>query len=180
PAFRSSRPDLTQALKSGAREGGSANSRLRTALVVAQAALSVILLVGAGLFVASLGNARAIDLGFDPDRLLFGTVQFVNEQGHYVEHGSAHINEISRGLSEVAARLRGTEGVESVALATTPPMEGYGMVRLFLDGGARPQRLDNLDPALIAATPFYFATAGIRLYPGPLLADRAITAPQPA
>ena len=179
PAFRASRPDLTRALKSGAREGGSANSRLRTALVVAQAALSVILLVGAGLFVASLGNARAIDLGFDPDRLLFGTVQFVNEQGHYVEHGSAHINEISRGLSEVAARLRGTEGVESVALATAPPMEGYGMVRLFLDGGARPPRLDNLDPALIAATPNYFATAGIRLARGRLFTDRDDAASEP-
>src|SRR5262249_54239763 len=54
PALRGSRPDLTASLKAGARESGGQSSRLRGALTVSQAALSLVLLTGAGLFVRSL------------------------------------------------------------------------------------------------------------------------------
>src|SRR5205085_708694 len=64
PAWQSSRPDLTDALKSGAREGGGQRSRLRSGLVVLQAALSVVLLAGAALFVRSLQNVHGLAIGF--------------------------------------------------------------------------------------------------------------------
>ncbi len=71
PALRASRPDLTSSLKSGAREGQSAeHARFRASLLLVQSALSVVLLVGAGLFVRSLSGARAIDVGFDADHLI--------------------------------------------------------------------------------------------------------------
>jgi len=70
PALRASRPDLADALKAGTREGGGQRSRLRAGLTIAQAALSVLLLVGAGLFVKSLARVRALDLGLEPERVL--------------------------------------------------------------------------------------------------------------
>ncbi len=74
PAVQASRPDLTGALKAGAREGHLKRSRTRATLLVLQAAMSVVLLVGAGLFVRSLENVRNLDLGYDPDRVAFATV----------------------------------------------------------------------------------------------------------
>jgi len=70
PAWRASRPDLTAALKSGVRDGGGHQSRARSTLTVLQAALSVVLLVGAGLFVRSLSNVRSIDLGIQTNKVL--------------------------------------------------------------------------------------------------------------
>jgi putative ABC transport system permease protein len=65
PAVLAARSELTPSLKSGARGGSYRRSRLQTALLVTQGALSVALLVGAGLFVRSLGRVRDISLGFD-------------------------------------------------------------------------------------------------------------------
>ncbi len=71
PAFQSGRDDLVTALKSGVREGTRQRSRTRSALLLAQGALSVFLLVGAGLFVRSLQNVASIRLGYDVDPLLY-------------------------------------------------------------------------------------------------------------
>ncbi|HEY9225738.1 MAG TPA: ADOP family duplicated permease, partial [Gemmatimonadaceae bacterium] len=65
PAIVATRTDLAATLKAGAREGTFHRSRTRTALLVFQAALSVVLLVGAGLFVRSFDNARSVPLGYD-------------------------------------------------------------------------------------------------------------------
>ena len=70
PALRASRPDLTASLKTGVREGGMQGARLRATLSVAQAALSIVLLAGAGLFVKSLSSLRSLDLGMQPARML--------------------------------------------------------------------------------------------------------------
>lgn len=70
PAFAASRTDLVSALKSGARAGTIERSRLRTGLLITQAALSVVLLIGAGLFVRSFAKARAVPLGYDAHAVL--------------------------------------------------------------------------------------------------------------
>ena len=76
PALQSAKADLVNALKAGTREGGGRMSRVRGALTIAQAALSVMLLIGAGLFVRSLHQIDTLDLGIqrtapavDPMRL---------------------------------------------------------------------------------------------------------------
>ena len=71
PALRASQADLAPALKSEATSvvGGTGHFRLRKGLVVAQVALSLLLLIGAGLFTRSLMNLRALDPGFRPERL---------------------------------------------------------------------------------------------------------------
>lgn len=65
PALSASRADLASSLKSGSRNGPVDRARARNVLVVVQAALSVVLLIGAGLFVRSFMNARAVPLGYD-------------------------------------------------------------------------------------------------------------------
>ena len=67
PALLATKADLAGALKAGAREGTYQRSRTRTSLLVAQGALSVLLLVGAGLFVRSLGRVRDMRLGYDAE-----------------------------------------------------------------------------------------------------------------
>lgn len=79
PAFDAVRVTLTSSLKSGAGEGGGRRSRFGAALSAAQAALCVMLLVGAGLFVDSLIRSRAVDLGFQPDRVVRASIQFPDQ-----------------------------------------------------------------------------------------------------
>ncbi|HET7622747.1 MAG TPA: ABC transporter permease, partial [Gemmatimonadaceae bacterium] len=70
PAFWATRTDISSAMKQGVREGTDRRSHLRSALMVLQVALAVVLLTGAGLFVHSLRNVRSIDPGFDVDHML--------------------------------------------------------------------------------------------------------------
>jgi hypothetical protein len=70
PILQASRADLTNDLKAGTREGTYGRSRTRVVLLVLQGALSVILLIGAGLFVRSLGNVRNVRLGYDVDPVM--------------------------------------------------------------------------------------------------------------
>jgi len=77
PALQSSKPNLTNALKEGARgaSGGRASQTMRSALVVAEVALSVVLLVAAGLFIGSFRSLMKIEPGFDPENVLTAAIQ---------------------------------------------------------------------------------------------------------
>ena len=74
PAVQASRPDLTRDLKEGTRGAGLSHSGTRTTLLLVQAALSVVLLAGAGAFVLSLRKVNAVNLGVDLDRLVIGRI----------------------------------------------------------------------------------------------------------
>jgi predicted permease len=114
PALQANRPDVINSLKAGSREGAYRRSRLRGALLLTQAALSVVLLVGAGLFVRSLANVKGIDLGYDVDRLLFIRASFPVESDRSVD--------VSTAVPQAAERLSTAPGVEGVAYASASPM----------------------------------------------------------
>ncbi|HEY7894129.1 MAG TPA: ADOP family duplicated permease [Gemmatimonadaceae bacterium] len=168
PALRASRPDLTNSLKSGVRAGQAAeHSRFRASLILVQSALSVVLLVGAGLFVRSLSGARAIDVGFDADRLIYATVFFADSQGHYVDYfDQKHVVEVTTGLRQVAARMGRVSGVEAAALASAPPMRGFLQVDIFVDGGRMAPNVNGVPPTVNAVEAGYFQTTGVRLVRG--------------
>jgi putative ABC transport system permease protein len=174
PALRASRPDLTTSLKAGSREGSSVeHSTFRAALVLAQAALSVVLLVGAGLFVRSLDSARAIDVGFDADRIVSATVYFADPQGHYVSYfDQSHLAEVTAGFTRVAARLRQVPGVQATALAMSPPMLGFAMEKVYLGGGRQAPNVSGVEPTVVTATSDYFRTVGAHLVRGRLFNER--------
>ena len=71
PAFRATRSDLGVALKQNSRSVAASSTFLSRALVVTQVSISVVLLIGAGLFLNTVNNLRSVDLGFDPQNLVF-------------------------------------------------------------------------------------------------------------
>lgn len=161
PAFQSADPDLNETLKAGAREGSVHRSRLRAALVVAQAALSMVLLVGAALFLESLANVRALDLGFDARRLLFASVAVDASD-------SVAAARLGESLRHEADRLRAAPGVEDVALTSIRPMQGFRFRTMFPDADTIRHRIGL--PTFDAVSPEYFRTVGLRVLRGGVFA----------
>ena len=157
PALQSTAPDLTDALKAGAREGTLRRSRLRGALVAAQAALSVMLLVGAGLFLESLSNVRGLDIGYDASRLVFADVRFDSRD-------SARDARLAQELDALASRLRGAPGVQQVALATIQPMYGFSFTNYYPDADTLAHRMPLV--TFTGVSPEYFQATGLRILRG--------------
>jgi len=156
PAFQTRRPDLAGDLKAGAREGSFQRSRTRVALLVLQAALSVVLLVGAGVFVRSLRHVRVIPLGYDVDPVLLVDL---NMRG--VQLDSAHRVALRRELLETAQAI---PGVEQTSRQLTVPFWSTWNMGLHVAGIDSVDRLGEFD--LNAVTPEYFATLGTRILRG--------------
>jgi putative ABC transport system permease protein len=110
PAIQLSKPDLSNALKDGARTGSSAaRQRLRSVLVVAEIALAVVLLVGAALFIGSFVSLMRIDPGFDLNHVL--TAQISPRVA-----SRTNPRDFSPELDEIVTRIRGIRGVEHASM----------------------------------------------------------------
>jgi predicted permease len=161
PALQFSRPDLAIELKDRTSQpsGGRRRVTARNALVVAQIALSFVALIGAGLFLRSLGNARAIDPGFDADRL---AVLSFNLAAQGLASDAA-----SERQRQILERVRGLGGVERAAYASTVPLAGGGFMRsIFLEGqDVTDQRAGRLVQVSNVGDG-YFDTMGLRLVRG--------------
>jgi predicted permease len=125
PALRASRADLNSVLREGGRgTSGGGRQRARSVLVIAQVAVSLVLLVAAGLFVRSVQSAESIDLGFDPSHVLNATMD-VAQQGYDEARGRAFYDELLRRAKQIP-------GVESASLAYSVPL-GYYNTAAFLE-----------------------------------------------
>jgi putative ABC transport system permease protein len=131
PALRASRTDLNSVLREGGRgtSDGAGRQRARSVLVVAQVAVSLVLLVAAGLFVRSVGNAQSMDLGFDPTHVLNASVD-VAQQGYDEARGRAFYEELLR-------RARQLPGVQAASLAFSVPL-GYYNTSAYLEIEGQP------------------------------------------
>ena len=156
------RRNLMLSLREGtAQGGGGARQRLRGALVVAQVAVSFVLLVGAGLLLQSFHRLATVDLGYDGERVMsaaiFGNFTTVNQ------------NDALRINAQILDRLRGAPGVVSAALTSSVPLSniqpGVATIRLD-DGKGEGGTTLQIDPNV--ASDGYFETLGI-----PLLAGRS-------
>jgi predicted permease len=158
PAFQVSRPSVTGFLKTGARDGVVQRSWLRPALVATQAALSVVLLVGAALFVSSLRNVEAIRLGYDVSRMASARVMF--DDWRSLD---------SLIFARAAERVRRVPGVEDVALTTYAPMNGGLLFARFYtatdSAGSLEGREDSV-ASLVNVTGNYFRVTGMRIVRG--------------
>ncbi len=158
PAFQTVRGDLTPVLKDGARGTGFRTSRLQSTLVVLQVGLSILLVVGAGLFIQSLRNMRAIDIGYDRDNIVM--VVAAPRSAGFDGVGTA------RAFEAMAAAARGYPGVTAVSLTYGEPF-GWSMGRGFSIPG-----MDSLPdfssggPYVQAVTPEYFKTVGLGILAG--------------
>jgi predicted permease len=162
PAFLSSRGALSQGMHEGGRSSTSSRGAriVRDTVIAFQVALSLVLLIGAGLMLKSFANLRAVDPGFVPDRLL--TIRFGLPSQRY--KAPAQIAGFYRDLLD---RVRVMPGVSTAALVTVPPLGGHFMDNVFTIEGRPP--LPNghfLDAVVRAADPDYFRAAGIPIRRG--------------
>jgi putative ABC transport system permease protein len=161
PAISSARLDLNAALKATAKTA-SGGSRLRGSFVVAQIALTLVLLIGAGLMTRSFVRLLNVKLGFEPRHVL--TVRVELPSSRY-GHGSQRTLFFDRLLE----RLQNTPGVESVGAISQLPLSGYSMTGRFAVEGQAPIPQEKLKPIPIGVvTPGYFATMKIPLLQGRL------------
>jgi predicted permease len=155
PALRATKPSPASAMRSSGR-GLTANKErfgLRRALVVTQVALSLVLLVGALLFVGSLRNLMTVDAGFRQDGILITNVSFE----------SLKIPPESRleFLQQLMVKIRAIPGVASAANTSILPMSGSGWRQpVHIDGHNKPSS------KLSRVSPGYFTTLGIALLAG--------------
>jgi putative ABC transport system permease protein len=161
PALQVSRPDLTDALKDGARGAGAARGgrRVRNALVVAEMALSLVLLVGASLMMVSFLRLQSVDPGFDYRTTL--SMQVAVNDARY-DSLFTRWGTLDRIVTEVSA-LPGVRGAAVVSL--TPLVNANATTGFFVDGepltagGAHPAEVRSISAS-------YFDVMGIRLLRG--------------
>jgi predicted permease len=158
PALQGSDPHLARTLREGARGSGLARSRTRAVLLLVQAAISVVLLVGTGLFVQSLRNVHNVQFGLDVNRLVNGTIDLRS-----VGIDSTAADDYFERAREAATRL---QGVSAVTLADGAPFGGWSLGTSVSVPGrdSLPKSKDSPTQSFVA--PNYFSTVGTRIIAG--------------
>ncbi|HEX8077705.1 MAG TPA: ABC transporter permease, partial [Chthoniobacterales bacterium] len=168
PALQASHPRLVDSLKEGGRTGagGAKGQRMRNSLVVAEVALALVLLVGAGLMMRSFMHLQKTDIGADPSRTL--TFRVGLPEAQFPDSEAA-----PRFFTQLIPKLANLPGVESAAATTSLPAAGnIGISAFVLEGEAEPKQLqDARNMRQLMITPGYLQTARI-----PLIRGRDFTA----
>lgn len=131
PALQASKPDLNEVLKEGGRGSreGHGRNRLRAILVVSEIALSLLLLIGAGLLIKSFLVLRDVNAGFDPHNVLTMYIGLPGDR-YKAEQQATFFRELTK-------RAGALPGVESAGAATALPLSGGGFIvgRSFIPEG---------------------------------------------
>ncbi len=168
PAWQASRPQVEQSLKETTRgsSSGTRSHRLRSAFVVSQFALSLVLLVGAGLLIRSFAELRAVPPGFEAR----GVVTFWQAlpKARYGE-----VDQQTQFFEKLLARLRSLPGIEDAGLVSPLPFSGNDQGRTFTIVG-EPAPPEGMEPAasLLTTDGAYFRTMHIPLKRGRLFNPR--------
>jgi predicted permease len=161
PAFRASRLDLSSSLKEGGRTSGTAlpHHRLRSALVVAEVAIALVLLVGAGLCLQGSRKAQRVDIGFNPRQVLLAGLR-IGMNGYDEPRGLVFYRQLRE-------RLAALPGVKEAALASWFPLgfEGGAGTGIGVPGYERKPN-EDMGAQYTIVSPRYFAALGIPLLEG--------------
>src|SRR4051812_5512960 len=168
PAMRASSSDLLTSLKDAARGRVSAGRRFRSALVVGEVALALVLLVAAGLTIRSFAALTAIDLGFKPSHVVTMRVSLPAARYPALERWLAFHRELLRGAAAIPA-------VQAVGPNSRPPLEsGGGESEVRYEG--QPPRSSPKEEGTTclfqAASPDYFRAMGIDIVRGRAFTER--------
>jgi putative ABC transport system permease protein len=173
PALQASKPDLSESLKEGGRSGaeGGARNRVRSLLVVAEVAISIMLLVGSGLLVRSFMLLRETNTGFREENLL--TLQLSYRVGK--EEGQKAVN-FFRAVEE---KVRALPGVQSAAVSNGVPLLGSSETSFQIKG--RPPAEPGKRPMTVSffTTPGHLDALGIRLLRGRFIDEHDTLGSQP-
>jgi putative ABC transport system permease protein len=161
PALQASRSDLNEGLKESGRGGSDSprRHRLRASLVVAEVALSLVLLVGAGLMIRSFSRLLAVDPGFQADHVLTAFVSLPNSKYQKREEQVAF-------FERLLDRLRTVPGVAAAGIISDLPLFGGSSTGFDVDGrpAALPGQRPMTDYRIIS--PDYFSAMGMKLLKG--------------
>jgi len=174
PAWQASHVDLNSSLKSGTRTGGGGErkGRVRNALVIAEVALALVLLIAAGLLIQSFTRLGRVQSGLQPDRLF--TARFNLPVSAYPKN-----EDINRFFEQLMPRIRGLAGVESASTIIPLPLSGSNMTTDFdIQEHPLPEGQRAAAPVRIVSTD-YFKTMGIAVRKGRVFneTDRFDSAP---
>ncbi len=158
PALRATSIDLTTALKEKSAHGRKRRFNLGSSLVVAQVAVSLILLVGAGLFARSLIKLQQEDLGFNRDNVLLASVD--------TRLAGYKINELSGIYRQLYDRLSALPNVQSVSIASYSPMQGTGTNSTITVRGYTPAKNEDISVSDIQIGPNFTEALGVPLLMG--------------
>ena len=166
PALQVSKPNLNDSLKEGSRQTSGSSHRLRSSLVVLEVALSLVLLVGAGLLARSFLSLLKTDPGFNPDNVL--TMTLVLPMAKYREEPQR-----AAFYNDLVQRVKAYPGVESAAFVNYLPLGGANSSDSYLvEGEPEPAPGQEHDGRYRVATPDYFHTMGISLVRGRVFTDQ--------
>jgi predicted permease len=172
PAYQSTRTSVTPALKHQSTSVLGGQGRLRKVLVAVQMAISLLLLIGAALFIRTLDNLLGVDVGFETSRLIsFGMDTSLSG---YEPHRS---RQFAKTLLE---RLNSTPGVDAAGLATMRLLEGNQWSTSMTIEGYQPKPDERMEQWANSITPGYFTAMGIPLLMGRDFNDRDEITVQPA
>jgi putative ABC transport system permease protein len=160
PALQSAKTNLTETLKEGERNSSRGHNRTGQLLVISEVALTLVLLVGAGLLVKSFWRLSQVNPGFDPQNVLAMQIS-INarpDEGPRVDNF----------LSELKQRAQQLPGVQSVSVSNGLPFEGANFPPIVLEGKPAPPPGQDLTGLLYTVSPDYFKTMRIDLVRGRL------------
>lgn len=166
PALQSSRLDLNEVLKEGGRNmAAGASHRLRSALVVTEIALAVVLLVGAGLMMKSLLRLLQTDVGFKTENLL--TMTTVLPPTKYTQ-----ANQLINFNDQLQERVRSMPGVSNAGTVDILPLNGGNTTRFYIDGDPVPAPGKEIEANMRFVSDTYFQTLGVPLVAGRMFDQR--------
>jgi predicted permease len=162
PAFQATRIDTTTSLKESSRSVTGGRSMLSRGLLMLQVSISLLLLVGAGLFLGTLDNLRRVDVGYDPQNLVF-----VRTLPNPTEYDAERRTQF---FKQGVERLRGLPGVRAATLSAPTLLSGNTSgTGMFVNGRVYPTGLalgDSININRVVVAPNFFETMGIPLVAG--------------
>jgi predicted permease len=169
PAWQARKVDVNTALKENAGKGGTARGWLRGTLVVAEVALSVVLLVGAGLLVRTFANLMSVEPGFDPSNVLTFQIALNGDRYDTTDEAAAFYRDALERISRLP-------GVEAAAVINKLPLDWqFNMPVVFQD---QPDKLQSVQMRMIS--PDYFRVMEIAVRQGRAFTDADNRAAPPA
>jgi predicted permease len=164
PALSMAKPNLNENLKEGSRGTGSKRLRLQASLIIAETALTVVLLSSAGLLLRSFVKAMNSDAGFNRYNVLTFELNQAGPKAPTLEHRI-------RFISDVLAEIERVPGVDCAAMSSSSPMNGRNYFGDFVSREDKPETRNDINAAYDAVAGNFFKASGI-----PLLRGRTFTA----
>lgn len=168
PAFRASRVDLNGVLKEGGRTSNASHHRARDLFVIVQVALSLLLLIGAGLLIRSYAQIQIASPGFNPKNVLSFRLSLPNSK-----YKGPAVTNFYKQLSE---RIKAIPGVESVGTSYSLPMSSVALAwgPITIEGYVPRNSADFIMSNERFVSPGYFAAMGVPLVKGRLFDERDV------